>query len=104
MTRVSATTGEEPIYRSTSRSRGRHCNFKVGPVANLTLQIVGGERISQMLGNRPMAISSKRILVTGGAGFLGSHLCERLIAEGHEVLCVDNYYTGRRRNIEHLLG
>ena len=45
-----------------------------------------------------------RILVTGGAGFIGSHLCERLLAEGAEVLCVDNHYTGRRRNIEHLLG
>lgn len=45
----------------------------------------------------------KRILVTGGAGFLGSHLCERLLDQGHEVLCVDNYYTGRRSNIEHLL-
>jgi UDP-glucuronate decarboxylase len=45
-----------------------------------------------------------RILVTGGAGFIGSHLCERLIEAGHEVLCVDNYYTGRRRNIDHLLG
>ena len=44
----------------------------------------------------------KRILVTGGAGFLGSHLCERLLDEGQEVLCVDNYYTGRRSNIEHL--
>ncbi|MEE8329172.1 MAG: UDP-glucuronic acid decarboxylase family protein [Thermodesulfovibrionia bacterium] len=41
----------------------------------------------------------KRILVTGGAGFLGSHLCERLIKDGHEVLCIDNYYTGRRSNI-----
>lgn len=48
-------------------------------------------------------LTSKRILVTGGAGFLGSHLCERLIAEGHEVLCVDNFYTGRRMNVEHLL-
>jgi UDP-glucuronate decarboxylase len=48
-------------------------------------------------------LSSKRILVTGGAGFLGSHLCGRLIAEGHEVLCVDNYYTGRRANVTHLL-
>jgi len=45
----------------------------------------------------------KRILVTGGAGFLGSHLCERLVGEGHEVLCVDNFYTGRRNNVAHLL-
>ena len=48
-------------------------------------------------------LSSKRILVTGGAGFLGSHLCERLLNEGHEVLCVDNFYTGRRQNIAHLV-
>src|SRR5881394_2870513 len=46
----------------------------------------------------------RRILVTGGAGFLGSHLCERLIAAGHDVLCVDNYFTGARDNIVHLLG
>lgn len=46
---------------------------------------------------------NKRILVTGGAGFLGSHLCERLLDAGHEVLCVDNYYTGRRSTIAHLL-
>lgn len=48
--------------------------------------------------------TSKRILITGGAGFIGSHLCERLLGEGHEVLCVDNFFTGRRLNIEHLLG
>lgn len=47
--------------------------------------------------------SGKRILITGGAGFLGSHLCERLLAEGHEVLCADNFYTGRRANIAHLI-
>src|SRR5207342_3012903 len=46
----------------------------------------------------------KRVLVTGGAGFLGSHLCERLRAKGHDVLCVDNYFTGRKDNIAHLLG
>ena len=44
-----------------------------------------------------------RVLVSGGAGFLGSHLCERLLKEGHDVLCVDNFYTGTRRNIAHLL-
>ncbi len=44
-----------------------------------------------------------QVLVTGGAGFLGSHLCDRLIAEGHEVVCVDNFFTGARRNVEHLL-
>ncbi|MET0339252.1 MAG: UDP-glucuronic acid decarboxylase family protein [Caulobacter sp.] len=45
----------------------------------------------------------KRVLVTGGAGFIGSHLCERLLEAGHEVLCLDNYYTGSRRNVAHLL-
>ena len=50
-----------------------------------------------------MGPASKRILVTGGAGFLGSHLCERLLARGDDVLCVDNYYTGRRSNVAHLM-
>jgi UDP-glucuronate decarboxylase len=45
----------------------------------------------------------KRILITGGAGFLGSHLCERLLADGSVIVCVDNFFTGARRNIEHLL-
>jgi UDP-glucuronate decarboxylase len=45
----------------------------------------------------------KRVLVTGGAGFLGSHLCERLLKEGHDVLCVDYFFTGNKRNIIHLL-
>lgn len=47
--------------------------------------------------------SNKRVLITGGAGFLGSHLCDRLIAEGHEVLCLDNFFTGSKGNIIHLL-
>ena len=46
---------------------------------------------------------AERVLVTGGAGFLGSHLCDRLLADGAELLCVDNFFTGTRRNIEHLL-
>jgi len=45
----------------------------------------------------------KRILVTGGAGFIGSHLCERLLRDGHEVICLDNFFTGRKQNIVHLL-
>lgn len=45
----------------------------------------------------------KRILVTGGAGFIGSHLCERLIADGHQVICLDNFFTGTKKNIAHLL-
>ena len=48
-------------------------------------------------------VSGKRVLVTGGAGFIGSHLCERLLAEGHDVLCVDNYFTGSKDNVAHLL-
>ncbi len=48
-------------------------------------------------------LSGKRILVTGGAGFLGSHLCEKLLGEGHEVICADNFFTGRRANVAHLL-
>ncbi|WP_221929228.1 UDP-glucuronic acid decarboxylase family protein [Tepidiphilus sp. J10] len=48
-------------------------------------------------------MATKRILITGGAGFLGSHLCDRLIADGHDVLCVDNFFTGSKDNIRHLL-
>ncbi|HID78514.1 MAG TPA: SDR family oxidoreductase [Planctomycetaceae bacterium] len=46
----------------------------------------------------------KRILVTGGAGFLGSHLCERLVAQGHDVICLDNFFTSQKSNVAHLLG
>ena len=52
-----------------------------------------------------MRISNrKRILITGGAGFLGSHLCERLLAEGNDILCVDNFYSGTKDNVAHLMG
>ena len=49
------------------------------------------------------SFEKKRILVTGGAGFLGSHLCEKLVEEGNEVICLDNYYTGSKNNIFHLM-
>ena len=48
-------------------------------------------------------LNERRVLVSGGAGFIGSHLCERLLRDGHEVLCVDNFYTGTRHNLHHLL-
>jgi UDP-glucuronate decarboxylase len=48
-------------------------------------------------------MSRRRVLVTGGSGFLGSHLCERLLKDGHEVVCLDNFFTGSRVNVEHLL-
>ncbi len=51
-----------------------------------------------------MIHKQKRILVTGGAGFLGSHLCDRLVAEGNDVICLDNFFTGSKKNISHLLG
>jgi UDP-glucuronate decarboxylase len=50
-----------------------------------------------------MSSTRKRILITGGAGFLGSHLCERLVAEGHDIVCVDNYFTGRKDNVAALM-
>ena len=46
----------------------------------------------------------KRVLVTGGAGFIGSHLCTRLINEGNDVICLDNFFTGAKRNVMHLIG
>jgi UDP-glucuronate decarboxylase len=49
-------------------------------------------------------IQSNKVLVTGGAGFLGSHLCDRLISDGHDILCVDNFFTGSKANIAHLIG
>ena len=55
------------------------------------------------MGSRMGAGASKRVLVTGGAGFLGSHICERLLSGGHEVLCVDNFFSSTR-NVAHLLG
>ena len=51
----------------------------------------------------PREFTRKRVMVTGGAGFIGSHLCTKLIERGADVLCVDNYYTGTRENVEHLL-
>ena len=51
----------------------------------------------------PMTMIKKKVLVTGGAGFLGSHLCEQLLIQGHEVVCLDNYFTGQKKNVVHLL-
>jgi UDP-glucuronate decarboxylase len=58
---------------------------------------------NEINGSGARAVSRRTILVTGGAGFLGSHLCDRLVGEGHDVICLDNFFTGAKRNIEHLL-
>lgn len=63
-----------------------------------------GRALARRAGRADVAMTRKRVLVTGGAGFLGSHLCERLLRDGHDVLCVGNYFTGRKDNIAHLLG
>ena len=60
--------------------------------------------MGECTGSRKMDHRQKRILVTGGAGFLGSHLCDRLVTEGHEVICLDNFFSGSKRNVEHLFG
>ena len=70
----------------------------------MAAQDIGGATNGSVGAQPPnLKMPKKRIAVTGGAGFLGSHLCERLIADGHEVVCLDNFFTGARRNIEHLL-
>jgi UDP-glucuronate decarboxylase len=50
-----------------------------------------------------LKFNQKRILVTGGTGFLGSHLCEKLLLEGHSIICVDNFFTGNKKNVLHLI-
>jgi len=67
------------------------------------MQFFFGGRVRVKRGNGMRDPADRRILVTGGAGFLGSHLCARLVAEGADVLCVDNYFTGRKRNVRSLL-
>ena len=59
--------------------------------------------IETMHPSRYKNLVHKRVLVTGGAGFLGSHLCERLLNDGHNVLCADNLYTGTKTNVAHLM-
>ena len=81
-------------FANSARYRGGDDDHRVPPGARL--------RRSLSLGIAH-ELTRKRVLVTGGAGFLGSHLCERLLRDGHDVLCVDNYFTGRKDNIVHLL-
>src|SRR6185503_18168996 len=84
------------------RERADFSRFPPHPtIRSATLNDGCFTRNSRLRGPPPLMC---RVLVTGGAGFLGSHLCERLLADGNDVLCVDNYFTGSRDNIAHLLG
>lgn len=74
-----------------------------GMYANEQVQDKGKISLGYQYSNRGIK-TMKRILVTGGAGFIGSHLCERLVNEGHDVICLDNFYTGSKENVWHLLG
>lgn len=65
--------------------------------------IAMSRRIALARSTQPINLMRKRVMVTGGAGFLGSHLCETLVERGHDVLCVDNFYTGAKDNLAHLM-
>src|SRR5215469_1332219 len=93
--RVAAPCGTaRPVPRLDGPSAFQHTRF---PAANKCAAIK-----QDSLLNVSIHLET-RVLVTGGAGFLGSHLCERLLATGASVICVDNYFTGTRRNIESML-
>jgi GDP-mannose 4,6 dehydratase len=88
----------EPSTYAFHRSPTVAASFAPAPCATLVSEQGREDQMARLYDSR------KRILVTGGAGFLGSHLIDRLLALGHEVLCVDNLFTGTKRNIEHLHG
>src|SRR5689334_23684230 len=83
-----------PTWRRPGSSTSASAGNRLNPPAPSSACLRRGHEMTQ---------KKLRILVTGGAGFLGSHLCERLVAQGHDVLAVDNYFTGRKENIAHLL-
>src|SRR5579875_2622586 len=81
------------------RGRARLCQYRAAGIRPDPPRAAG----ARLRKGKAMSSMAKRVLVTGGAGFLGSHLCERLIAQGDDVLCVDNYFTGRKDNVARLL-
>ncbi len=74
-----------------------------GPIL-IPPKVGAGEDVGPRRGDERRTVKIKRILVTGGAGFLGSHICDRLVAQGHDVICLDNLFTSQKINIQHLLG
>jgi UDP-glucuronate decarboxylase len=93
------------LYRSADPLRlisGNLCAARFCRVTIASIDDIHSNRLIGLRWGNIQVNDTRRILVSGGAGFIGSHLCESLLAAGHDVLCVDNYFTGRRGNIEHL--
>src|SRR4029079_3189221 len=101
---ASARAAQAPIRAAAAVPSSRAARFRAMPPACAIERPRAGRFCNR--GHRQCkksAMARRRILVTGGSGFLGSHLCELVLGEGHEVVCLDNFFTGTRANVEHLL-
>src|SRR6185436_620514 len=102
-TRASPRASKPRWSRSPARERGAADSARADRASRPPMRAMSARFAAAEPSMYTVAPMRKRILVTGGAGFVGSHLCERLLGLGHEVVCLDNFFTAQRRNVEHLL-